>query len=148
MMSPSQKKRFIIYSIFFMVISTIVALVMYALSQNMNAYYTPLEIIEATHKNPKLLQKNIRLGGMVKPNTLKHHPDLEVEFRVTDYHQDLFVTYRGMLPDLFREGQGIVAEGHLLPNNHFRANRILAKHDEKYMPKTIEKRIGEKPKWN
>lgn len=125
-----------------MVVSIVVGLVMYALSQNMNAYYTPLEIIEATQKNPKLLQKNIRLGGMVKPNTIKHEADLHVEFMVTDYHQDLFVTYRGILPDLFREGQGIVAEGTLLPNNHFRANRILAKHDEKYMPETIKKRIG------
>lgn len=147
-MSPTQKKRLVTYSLVMIVCSMVVALVIYALSQNMNAYYTPLEIIEATEKNPKLHQKNIRLGGMVKPNTVNRSGNLQVEFMVTDYKQDLFISYRGILPDLFREGQGIVAEGQLsssiASDNQpvFIATRILAKHDEKYMPETIKKRIG------
>ncbi len=153
-MSPTQKKRLMTYSLVLTLFSIIVALVMYALSQNMNAYYTPLEIIEATHLNPKLHQKNIRLGGMVKPNTVKRSSDLQVEFWVTDYKQDLFVRYKGILPDLFREGQGIVAEGQLSSTEKnaenqpiFIATRILAKHDEKYMPETIKKRIGANEQW-
>lgn len=146
-MSPTQKKRLATYSIIMLFVSIIIGLVLYALSQNMNAYYTPLEIIEATEKNPKLMQKNIRLGGMVKANTINHQADLAVEFIVTDYKQDLLVIHKGILPDLFREGQGIVAEGHLLSNNRFLASRILAKHDEKYMPETIKKRIGVNAQW-
>lgn len=135
------------------ILSIIVGLVFYALSQNMNAYYTPTEITKATEDNPKILKKNLRLGGMVKPHSLKRSTDLQVEFMVTDYTQDLFVTYRGILPDLFREGQGIVAEGQLTFNQPdkkqpvFVANRILAKHDEKYMPETIKKRIGGNTEW-
>lgn len=152
-MSPTQKKRLFTYSIVMIVVSIIIGLVMYALSQNMNAYYTPTEIIKATKENPKILKKNVRLGGMVKPHSLKRSTDLQVEFMVTDYTQDLFVTYRGILPDLFREGQGIVAEGQFSLNQSegkpaiFLANRILAKHDEKYMPETIKKRIGGNAEW-
>ena len=97
-MSPTQTKRLITYTVVLVVLGTVVGLVMYALSQNMNAYYTPLEIIQATQENAKLLQKNVRLGGMVKPHTLKRDVDLQVEFMVTDYKQDLWVTYRGILP--------------------------------------------------
>jgi cytochrome c-type biogenesis protein CcmE len=148
-MSPTQKKRFITYSAVLIILSVVAGLVMYALSQNMNAYYTPFEIIEAIQNNPKLLEKNVRLGGMVKSNSLQRSADLHVSFTVTDYKQDLKVSYKGILPDLFREGQGIIAEGTLQidPNDfttppRFMATRILAKHDEKYMPETIKKRIG------
>lgn len=151
-MSPTQKKRLFTYSIVMAVLGIIIGLVIYALSQNMNAYYTPTEITKATEENQKILKKNLRLGGMVKPHSLKRATDLQVEFMVTDYTQDLFVTYRGILPDLFREGQGIVAEGQLVidqdaKKNVFVANRILAKHDEKYMPETIKKRIGSNAEW-
>ena len=151
-MSPTQKQRLFIYSAVMVILSLIVGLVFYALSQNMNAYYTPTEITKATEENPKILKKNLRLGGMVKPHSLKRSTDLKVEFMVTDYTQDLFVTYRGILPDLFREGQGIVAEGQLVTEQDskktvFVANRILAKHDEKYMPETIKKRIGSNAEW-
>lgn len=140
-MSPTQQKRFLFYLSILMVLGVVTALVIYALSENMNAYYTPLEIKEAVYKNPKLMQKNIRLGGMVKPNTLKRSANLKVEFLVTDYKQELKVIYQGILPDLFREGQGIIAEGNVT-EDYFMASRILAKHDEKYMPETIKKRIG------
>lgn len=152
-MSPTQKKRLFTYSIVMVVLGIIIALVMYALSQNMNAYYTPTEIIKATEENPNILKKNVRLGGMVKPHSLKRSENLQVAFVVTDYTEDLFVTYRGILPDLFREGQGIVAEGQFVLNqqegkqSEFLANRILAKHDEEYMPETIKKRIGTNTEW-
>ena len=151
-MSPTQKKRMLMYSTVLTVVSLVVGLVIYALSQNMNAYYTPEEIISAIKLNPKLQQKNIRLGGMVKNHTLERGAGLEVRFIVTDYKQDLRVAYQGILPDLFREGQGMIAEGmlSLYLNNQpvFIANRILAKHDEKYMPESIKKRIGVEKKWN
>lgn len=140
-MSPTQKKRLFFYTGMLTLVAVIVGLIVYALSQNMNAYYTPAEIIEATHQNSKLMQKNIRLGGMVKLKSLKRSANLNVEFIVTDYKQDLQVLYQGILPDLFREGQGIIAEGRFTSGN-FIANRILAKHDETYMPENIKKRIG------
>lgn len=151
-MSPTQKQRLFIYSAVMIILSLVVGLIFYALSQNMNAYYTPSEITKATEENPKILKKNLRLGGMVKSDSLKRSTDLKVEFMVTDYTQDLFVTYRGILPDLFREGQGIVAEGQIVTDQNskktmFVANRILAKHDEKYMPETIKKRIGSNAEW-
>ena len=140
-MSPTQKKRLFFYTGMLILAAVIVGLIIYALSQNMNAYYTPVEIIEATRQNSKLMQKNIRLGGMVKLKSLQRSANLKVEFIVTDYKQDLKVVYQGILPDLFREGQGIIAEGRFA-SGKFMANRILAKHDETYMPENIKKRIG------
>lgn len=113
--------------------AAVISLTLYALRQNINFYYTPHEILAAhplpTHK--------VRLGGMVRINSVQHQDDLRVRFVVTDYQQDVVVEYSGVLPDLFREGQGVVALGRISTHTgdlKFMAEQILAKHDEKYMP--------------
>lgn len=108
-------------------------LILSALKDNMVFYYTPSEMLL---KAPRASEK-VRLGGMVKPQSLEHFEDHRIAFTATDFHQEIRVTYQGSLPDLFREGQGIVAEGYLQDSGNFQANTILAKHDESYRPPSI-----------
>jgi cytochrome c-type biogenesis protein CcmE len=118
-----------------------IALVIYALNNNINLYFTPHEIINSNLEF-KLNQK-IRLGGLVKAASVVRHEGLELEFVITDNQQEMLVKYTGVLPDLFKEGQGIVALGSLQMadnacNNQshyvFKAEQVLAKHDENYTP--------------
>jgi cytochrome c-type biogenesis protein CcmE len=116
-------------------------LALYAFNDNIVFFYSPSDVL-ADHINPG---RAIRLGGMVEKDSVKRQGDL-TEFRVTDTANTIGVTYRGLLPDLFREGQGVVTEGTLSPDGHFIAREVLAKHDEKYMPPEVAnamKRAGE-----
>jgi len=113
-----------------------VTLTLNALSHNLVYFMTPADIAE---RNPPAGQ-TIRLGGMVEAGSLhKARSDGEpvAQFRVTDGKTGIDVSYNGILPDLFREGQGVVAIGALGPDHHFVAQEVLAKHDEKYMPKDV-----------
>lgn len=114
-----------------------VALVLYALSENIDLFYTPSEIINGKNETgvkPTIGQR-LRIGGMVVEGSVKRDPEsLLVEFNVTDTGPQVTIQYEGILPDLFREGQGIVANGHLAENNTIVAFEVLAKHDEEYMP--------------
>lgn len=113
-----------------------VGLVIYALGQNMNVYFTPSQLA-AVQTWPRHV---IRIGGMVKQGSIQRTPDsLTVHFILTDYQHDIAIMYTGILPALFREGQGVVAQGKLIDPNRFMAEQILAKHDEKYMPPGIKK---------
>jgi cytochrome c-type biogenesis protein CcmE len=114
--------------------STVVALILYALRQNINFFYTPTQVI--TGEAP--LQTRIRIGGMVVKNSLEKGPNLEIHFLLTDFKEKVRVEYRGLLPDLFKEGQGVVALGELKNGQIFHADEILAKHDENYMPPEIK----------
>lgn len=109
------------------------ALVVFALGQNINLFFTPTDV----EKGLAPINRSIRVGGMVKEKSLVRGDELELTFMITDYEQNLEIRYKGILPDLFREGQGIVANGRLLDNQTFQADEILAKHDEKYMPPEI-----------
>jgi cytochrome c-type biogenesis protein CcmE len=116
-------------------------LALYAFNDNLVFFYSPSDVL-ADHINPG---RAIRLGGMVEKDSVKRQGDV-TEFRVTDTANTIGVTYRGVLPDLFREGQGVVTEGTLSPDGHFVAREVLAKHDEKYMPPEVAnavKRAGE-----
>src|SRR5690606_27831248 len=105
-----------------------------ALQQNINLFYNPTQI--ASGEAPQ--DARIRAGGMVKENSVSRSADsLDVEFVVTDYAHDVTIRYRGILPDLFREGQGIVALGRLNENGVLVADEVLAKHDENYMPPEV-----------
>jgi cytochrome c-type biogenesis protein CcmE len=107
---------------------------MFALSQNINLFYSPTQIAsgEAPHNT------RIRAGGMVVDGSVvRDQQSLNVTFDITDYDQTVTVHYDGILPDLFREGQGIVAQGELDSNNVFQASEVLAKHDENYMPPEV-----------
>lgn len=117
------------------------ALVMYALRSNIDLFYTPSEIINGKgedHQKPEPGQR-LRIGGMVMPGSVKRDPKtLAVSFKLYDANGVVSVTYEGILPDLFREGQGVVAQGVLEEGNLVNAKEVLAKHDEKYTPPEIE----------
>ena len=108
-----------------------VTLVLNAFQENLVFFHTPTEVKE--HKVP--YDRTIRIGGMVeKGSFVRDEQSTDVTFRVTDNESTIDVSYTGILPDLFREGQGIVAEGKLLTSGEFVASRVFAKHDETYMP--------------
>ncbi len=131
-MSPTQKKRLIVVISLVGGISIAVTLILYALSHNINLFYTPTQLAQSTVPETK----TIRVGGMVVKNSIVRGNNLEVGFVITDFNQALQIKYTGILPDLFKEGQGVVALGRL-ENGSFNASQILAKHDEKYMPPEI-----------
>src|ERR1700740_2401688 len=105
------------------------ALVLSAFNQNLVFFFTPSQV--AANEAPQ--GRTFRIGGMVVPGSLKRE-GVNVEFTVTDTAKSMRVTYRGQLPDLFREGRGVVAQGQLGSDGMFRASEVLAKHDENYMP--------------
>lgn len=108
-----------------------VALVLNAFQSNLVFFFSPSQVMA----NEAPINKTFRIGGMVEDGSLKRLPDgLSVEFKVTDTAKTIPVTYTGILPDLFKEGKGVVAQGRLGPDGMFRATEVLAKHDENYMP--------------
>lgn len=134
-MKPIRKRKMWIVLMMLMALGLVVSLVLYALRQNISLFYTPTQIAQGEAAGIS----SIRAGGMVVPGSLVREPDgLTVRFKVTDYKQTIEIVYRGSLPDLFREGQGIVAQGALIDNAHFKANTVLAKHDENYMPPEVK----------
>jgi cytochrome c-type biogenesis protein CcmE len=134
MMNKLQKKRLSLIVIFSSGITLAVGLMLFSLTQNINVFLTPSQIAR-TH-----LASNyaFRLGGMVKKNSVRRQQQsLLTAFVVTDFDNDIVVNYNGVLPDLFREGKGVIAEGHLNATGTFIATQVLAKHDENYMPKNM-----------
>jgi cytochrome c-type biogenesis protein CcmE len=118
-------------------------LILYALKQNINIFLTPNQLA-TTHMTTDY---HFRLGGMVKPGSVQRSPNsLAIQFLVTDFKRDLPVQYTGVLPDLFREGKGVIAEGSLNAQGVFIATQVLAKHDENYMPKNVYKALRENAK--
>jgi cytochrome c-type biogenesis protein CcmE len=112
-------------------IAVAAALVLNAFQGNVVFFFSPSEVAEK--KAP--LEKTFRIGGMVESGSLKRQADgLTVQFMVTDTAKTLPVVYKGILPDLFKEGKGVVAQGRLGPDGAFHATEVLAKHDENYMP--------------
>lgn len=133
-MNPKRKQRLIIVLFIVFGAATAVGLVMYALNQNINLFYSPTDIVE--HKAPE--GTRIRAGGMVVEGSVKRDPQsLTVSFEVTDFVHKVPVTFTGILLDLFREGQGIVAQGEMNSEGVFEAVEVLAKHDENYMPPEV-----------
>ncbi|WP_067222513.1 cytochrome c maturation protein CcmE [Marinomonas gallaica] len=133
-MHPVRKKRIVTISVILVVLATAIGLVMYALSQNINLFYSPTQV-EAGEAPQGV---TLRAGGMVVENSVERASDsLNVAFLVTDYKHSLRIEYKGILPDLFREGQGIVAQGKLDERGVLIASEVLAKHDEEYMPPEV-----------
>lgn len=133
-MHPIRKKRLTIILFLLAGLTVAVALTTYALRQNINLFYNPSQI--SAGEAPSDVR--IRAGGMVKEGSVVRDPDsLKVEFLVTDYSASVPVEYVGILPDLFAEGQGIVAMGRLNNEGRFVADQVLAKHDENYMPPEV-----------
>ncbi len=145
-MNPRRKKRLTIVLSILTGVGMILGLVLYALSQNIDLFYTPYEIVHGkddTGVKPSLGQR-IRIGGLVVTGSVKRDPEnLHVQFDLTNKGEVITVKYDGILPDLFREGQGIIANGKLTNDKMVIASEVLAKHDENYMPKEIADSLGE-----
>lgn len=137
-MHPIRRKRLLVVLIIFSVFATISALVLLALQQNINLFYSPTQI----QQGEAPLERRIRAGGLVVDNTVERNPhNLVVRFDITDYQHALSVQYRGILPDLFREGQGVVVQGKINASGVLIADQVLAKHDEQYMPPEVEQTL-------
>ena len=123
-----------------------ITLVLYALRSSIDLFYTPGEILygkRETQQRPVVGQR-LRIGGMVMPGSVRRDPNsLKVNFSIYDAEGSVDVSYEGILPDLFREGQGVVVQGELGEKNHLLAKEVLAKHDENYTPPEVKKAIQE-----
>ena len=117
----------------------VIFLVLKALEDNVVYFLSPTEI---KNLNETTTEK-IRLGGMVKNQSIKINSD-KINFIITDFKNEINVTYSGIVPNLFQEGKGVVAEGILRDKNYFKAEKILAKHDENYIPPEVKASLGEK----
>ena len=124
------------------VLTVAAVLVLNAFQSNLVFFFTPTQI--AANEAP--LGRTFRVGGLVEPGSVKKDGP-EVRFTVTDLQKTVPVVYRGLLPDLFREGQGVIAEGTLGPDGVFLARDVLAKHDENYMPPEVAKALKESGRW-
>jgi cytochrome c-type biogenesis protein CcmE len=125
------------------ILSAAVLLVAVALRDTIVFFHTPKQVLEK-HIAPG---KRIRLGGLVADGSVKRGAGTSVEFAITDTVETIPVSYTGLLPDLFREGQGVVAEGKLDASGRFLADTVLAKHDENYMPPEVAKALKEQGVW-
>ena len=136
-----KKVKLRILFLFLVIVSVILSvyLVLKSLEENVVYFLSPTEIKNLTVIN----QKRIRIGGMVKNQSITINSD-KINFIVTDFKNEINVSYSGSVPNLFAEGKGVVAEGYLKDRSYFNAVKILAKHDENYMPPEIKEALGDK----
>ncbi len=140
-MQIKRRRRLYLIIVLIAGVGTAVGFALYALNQNINLYYTPSQILD---KNVPY-NRTFRLGGMVEKGSVHRTPNsLKVAFMLTDFHQEVEVKYNGILPSLFRVGQGIVAQGKLNSKGVFVADQVLAKHDATYRPPGIGKAPSDK----
>ena len=133
------KLRFVFLALILSSVILTVFLVLQSLKENVVYFQSPSEIKSLIELN----KKKIRVGGMVKEQSVSINSD-EVNFIITDFKNEINVVYSGAVPNLFAEGKGVVAEGFLKDENYFAATKILAKHDENYMPPEVKEAIGDK----
>jgi cytochrome c-type biogenesis protein CcmE len=138
-----KQRRLTLIAVGLGVLGVAAALILNALSGSIVFFNSPSDIVEQ-HLRPGA---HIRLGGLVEQGSLARGENLNVRFQVTDGNHAIAVTYQGILPDLFREGQGVVAEGTLESNDLFKADTVLAKHDENYMPKEVADALKKSGHW-
>ena len=141
-MTP-KRRRLTMVGLGLLMVAAATALALNAFEDTLVFFYSPTDLID-TKTNPK---KQIRVGGLVEEKSLlKSNDGLSVSFTITDLDNSLPVIFKGALPDLFREGQGVVAEGYLV-GGLFQAKHVLAKHDENYMPKEVADSLKKSGKW-
>jgi cytochrome c-type biogenesis protein CcmE len=134
MMTPTRKKRLTIVALIVLGVGAATAIAITALQDNMLFFVSPTDV----HAQAFPVDRQIRLGGLVAAGTVARDPNsLAVHFTVTDGNHDVPVAFNGILPDLFREGQGVIAHGRLDGQGVFQANEVLARHDETYMPPEV-----------
>jgi cytochrome c-type biogenesis protein CcmE len=132
-MKQHRKKRLINILFISLLSGSGVLMVLYALNTNLDYFYTPSEII--SEKLPS--NKRVKVGGMVREGSVTRSGE-DISFVITDYEESISVQYKGIVPDLFKEGSGVVALGYM-ENNSLKAEKVLAKHDENYMPPALNK---------
>ena len=132
-MKQHRKKRLINILLISLLSGSGVLMVLYALNTNLDYFYTPSEII--SEELPS--NKRIKVGGMVREGSVARNGE-DISFVITDYEKSISVQYKGIVPDLFKEGSGVVALGYM-ENNTLKAEKVLAKHDENYMPPALNK---------
>jgi cytochrome c-type biogenesis protein CcmE len=133
-MTPTRKKRLLIVGLIVLGVGAATTVALTALQDNMLFFVSPTDV----HAQAFPADRQIRLGGLVAGGSVARDPDsLQVRFNVTDGNHDVPVLFTGILPDLFREGQGVIAHGRIDGNGVFQANEVLARHDETYMPPEV-----------
>jgi len=142
-MNPIRKKRIVLLGLMIIGVGTAIGFALYAFNQNLMFYFSPTDVAQG--KAPA--HSNFRLGGVVVEGSVKReHKSLLVKFDLTDGAETLKVEYEGILPDLFREGQVILAKGQIGTHKVFTANEVLAKHDENYMPREVAESLAKAAK--
>ena len=143
-----KRRRFFILGGFLLTFSIAAALVLMAFEENIVFFYSPSELSRKLEQQLITPNRRLRIGGLVEDGSVGREDDgLTITFRVTDTVEVVPVRFRGLLPDLFREGQGIVAEGSMGSDGTFIATEVLAKHDETYMPKEVAEALKEAGQW-
>ena len=135
-MNPARRQRLLLIALLLLLVGGAVGLALTALQQNINLFYSPTEVRAGVAPD----DASFRLGGMVVEGSVKRGAGVSVRFVLTDTANEVAVHYAGLLPDLFREGQGIVANG-AMQNDTFIATQVLAKHDETYMPPSVQNAV-------
>ena len=138
-----KQRRLILIGSSLGVLAIAVALVLGSLRESIVFFHSPTDIAE----NKTAPGKRVRLGGLVKTGSVERGDNLQIHFKVTDGNKDIPVNYRGIVPDLFREGQGVIVEGHIEPGGTFIADTVLAKHDENYMPREVVETLKKQGHW-
>jgi len=138
-----KRRRLVILALFLLGLGTATGLSLLAFQDSLVFFFSPSDL--AQRRVPA--DRAIRVGGLVEPGSVARGPATEIRFRITDGATQIPVTFSGILPDLFREGQGVVASGRLGPDGTFRASEILAKHDETYMPREVADALRRSGHW-
>lgn len=138
-----KQRRGVLVGTCMVVLALAVGLILFAFRGSIVFFYTPSEVV-SDHIKPG---ERFRLGGLVAKGSVRHLRGATVDFVITDKAKRLPVTFTGVLPDLFREGQGVVAEGKLGPDGVFHADDVLAKHDERYMPAAVADKLKKEGLW-
>ena len=137
MLSKKAKSRFFLFSILIILISLLIFFILKSLEKNIVYFLSPSEIYRETNIS---FDKKIRIGGLVKINSITKEGNT-INFIITDLKKEIIVSYTGLVPNLFAEGKGVVAQGKLKDKKYFIADEILAKHDENYMPPEVKKAL-------
>ena len=137
MLSKKVKSRIFFLAVSLISVAIVIFIVLRSLEENVVYFFSPSEIY---NKIDISLDKKIRIGGLVKTNSINKN-ETSINFIITDLKKEILVTYTGLVPNLFSEGKGVVAEGKLKDKKYFVADKILAKHDENYMPPEVNKAL-------
>jgi len=137
MFGKKAKSRMVFLALFIIIATIVIAFILRSLDENLVYFFSPTEI----QNKPNIsYNKKIRIGGLVKEDSFNKN-DNSINFIITDLKNEIIVNYTGLLPNLFSEGKGVIAEGRLKDKKYFIAEKILAKHDENYMPPEVSKAL-------